>query len=385
MVAPLLHRLQQIAFELEGSEGTAESVAAADADVLVQDVTFEANIEKVKRDPARRYLTPLQNVLGKQYARVSFDVEVKGSGAVATAPSWGKLLKACKMQQSAVVTIAIGAITGGPFVPGDVVTGGTSNATGLVVDRYATGVAAIALVVLTGTFQNAEVLTGSLSAATATTAGTATAAQGYCYRPVSTGDPSATIAFFHDGKRKQMYGARGKVSGGLANGGLGMFKFEFEGIYDADTDVAMLDPTYESQVPVTFLDCSLYLDAFQPDFTTLDWDLGNEIQMLETAQSSKGARAARIVERAPMVNIDPYATLVADFDWLGKLKSSTTSYMRAALGSAAGNKIVFAFPRLSYEAVKQANRGSFQTLGVTLAAVAPSVSRGDDEVLISML
>lgn len=385
MPAPLLHRLQQIAFELEASEGVAETVAVADADVLVQDVTFEANIEKVKRDPARRYLTPLQSVLGKQYARVSFDVEVKGSGAVGTAPSWGKLLKACKMQQSAVVTIAIGAITGGPFVPGDVVTGGTSNATGLVVDRYATGVAAIAMVVLTGTFASGEVLTGSLSAATATTSALVTAAQGFCFRPVSTGDPSATIAFYHDGKRKQLYGARGKVAGTLSNGGLSFLKLEYEGIYDADTDAAMLDPTYESQVPVTFLDCALYLDAFQPDFTTLDWDLGNEIQMLETAQSAKGARAARIVERAPIVNIDPYATLVADFDWLGKLKSSTTSYMRAALGSTAGNKIVFAFPRLSYEAVKQANRGSFQTLGVTLAAVAPSVSRGDDEVLISML
>ena len=382
----LLHRLQQIAAKLESSEGVAESLAAADADLTVYDVEFEPAIEKVKRDPARRYMTPLPSVVGKQYGRLSFSVEVKSSGALATAPSWGKLLKACGMQEAALVTIAIGSITSGPFVPGDVVTGGTSNATGLVIDRVATGASVLHLVVLSGTFQNGEVLTGSVSGATATTGGTATASQGWNYRPTSTtlSTSSLTLGFFHDGLKKVIYGARGNVRGTGGNGALGMLRFELEGVYGGVTDVALLSNTLESQVPVTFLDVGLYLDAYQADFATLEFDLGAVRQQYETAQAAKGSKFVRITGRAPTVTLDPYAALVAGFDWFGKLASSNTSFLRAAYGTSP-NKVVLAFPKLSYEAVRQATRGDFQTLGVTLAAVAPTVSTGDNEVLISVV
>src|SRR5262245_38887009 len=135
MANPLIHRLQQIAFKLEAAEGAAETPLVGDANLTVYDVEFAPNIEKVARRPARRYLTPLQKVLGKQYARVAFSVEAKGSGAIGTAPSWGKVLKACAMQEAAVTTVAIGAVTGGPFRPGEIITGGTSGGKGLVLDR----------------------------------------------------------------------------------------------------------------------------------------------------------------------------------------------------------------------------------------------------------
>jgi hypothetical protein len=61
-----------------------------------------------------------------------------------------------------------GAVTGGPFVVGEVVTGGTSNAVGRILSVDGTNTS---LVVATesGTWQNGEVLTGTTSSATATT------------------------------------------------------------------------------------------------------------------------------------------------------------------------------------------------------------------------
>lgn len=381
----LTHRLQQIALEIEAVEGTAESVLAADADLVVYDVNFEANIEKVQRSPARRYMTRLDSIVGKQFAKVSFGVEVKGVPALGTAPSYGKALKCCGLQQAAIVTIAIGAITGGPFRPGDVVTGGTSAATGLVIDRYVDGVAALHLVVLTGTFASGEVLTGSLSGATATTSAVVTASKGWNYRPDSSKGSSCTISFFHDGKKKTMYGCRGNVKVTATNAGLVKFAFEFQGIYSADADVAMLDPTYESTVPVTFLEATLYLDAVQPEFTGLELDMGCVLNYVETAQSAKGAKFVRITDRAPVVTLDTYATLVADFDFYGKLASATTSYLRAQVGGTSPNKVVLAFPRLSHEGVKETDKSGFQGYSVALGCVAPSVSSGDNEILLSIV
>lgn len=64
-----------------------------------------------------------------------------------------------------VTTLAHGAVTGGPFVVGETVTGGTSAATGVVVT---VGVGYLQ-VATAGTFGAAEVITGGTSSATATT------------------------------------------------------------------------------------------------------------------------------------------------------------------------------------------------------------------------
>lgn len=78
--------------------------------------------------------------------------------------------------------ITHGAVTGGPFVLAETITGGTSAATGKV-----TGVGSgfLNFVVLTGTFVSGEVLTGGTSAATATSTAvpaTATAVTSVAFR-----------------------------------------------------------------------------------------------------------------------------------------------------------------------------------------------------------
>lgn len=381
----MLQRLQQIGLKLEGTEGTAETPAAADADLLVYDVDFQPEIERNERTPSRRYLDPLPSVPGKQTGRVSFSVELKGSGSVATAPSWGKALKACKMQEAVVSTIAIGAVAGGPFRPGEVITGGTSEGTGLVVDRIADGTTTIPYVVLSGVLESGEELTGSVSGATADTSGAPTAAQGFNWRPVSTGDQSCTISFWHDGLLHKLFGARGTVKGSCKNGGIAMLRFEFTGVYDATTDVAMPDPTHEATVPISFLDVQAYLDTIQPIFATLDFDLGNALTPRESANAAKGILSVRVTGRKPTVTLDPETLLVAEFDFFGKYQAATTSYLRAQIDSVAGKKIVLAWGALSHDGLAKQNRGDIQTLGLTLGAVSPSVSTGDNTVLISML
>jgi len=82
----------QLAAKVEGTEGTKETLAAADA-VLVSNLKFSPDIEMYQRDTIRGTLSRDPSVSGKQKATISFDVEMKGSGAAGTPPDYGKLLK----------------------------------------------------------------------------------------------------------------------------------------------------------------------------------------------------------------------------------------------------------------------------------------------------
>src|SRR5687767_8126195 len=92
---PILTRRAVVAAKIEVTEGTAETLAAADANFLVVDPRFEADIAMFPRENVDASLSQYSQVPGTQMARLTFKVELKGQGAAGTAPALGKLLKAC--------------------------------------------------------------------------------------------------------------------------------------------------------------------------------------------------------------------------------------------------------------------------------------------------
>lgn len=94
MAAPL-YRKRQLAAKVESTAGTAESLAAADAGILVEDVRFKPTFEEQARNPLRDSLSRYTSVPGARTATVTFRAEVAGSGTVTTAPAMGKYLRAC--------------------------------------------------------------------------------------------------------------------------------------------------------------------------------------------------------------------------------------------------------------------------------------------------
>src|SRR5262245_33729869 len=129
----VLQRNAQIAVKQESTEGTAESLGASDAKMVVYSPSFTTNIARYQRKPARGTLSNLPAIPGKQAGSLKWSTEFKGSGAVGTAPAWATAFLACGAQQNVVKTIAIGSVTSGPFQAIETITGGTSGATGRVV------------------------------------------------------------------------------------------------------------------------------------------------------------------------------------------------------------------------------------------------------------
>lgn len=383
-MAPLLMRKAQIAIEEESVEGTAETLVAADAGIRVYEPSFTANIDRFKRTPARTTLSQLAAVVGKQVGEFSFKTELKGSGAVGTIPSFDDALRACGFARSVVESIAVGAVSGGPYVPGETITGGTSGATGRVVGEGAA--TPINFVVLSGTFASGEVITGGTSGATSTSSATPTAAQGFEYLPVSSSVPSATIGYYLDGVRKLLFGARGSVSIEATNGEPVFLSFSFQGVYGGVADVALLSGvTFETTVPPAFLNVGASVHGLSAVFGAMTLDIANTIAIRESANATLGVLSAFISGREPTGSIDPEMAIVADHDFYGKLASGATGRLFAEIGSAAGNKVTLGCPLVQYAGVGEGDRDGLALATLDLDLISASPDTGDDELQIGLL
>jgi hypothetical protein len=383
----LLSRKQQIALKVEGTEGTAVTLGAAGAKMLCYDPSFSADIGLHERNPCRSSLTPLTKIPGRQAAGLSWRTELKGSGVVATRPAWDAALRCCGFTSAAVSTIACGTIAGGPFLPGETITGSSSGGTGRVVGQIDDGDAAISYVPTSGAtvFNADDVFTGGTSAATCAASAGPAASKGYEYRPASSGVPSCSAARFKDGMKAKIHGARGNVAIDAKAGEPAFLAFNFEGVYSGVSDKALLSPTYETTSPPAFLNAQSVISGLTAVFTTANLDMQNTLAAREDANATKGIKSVIISARAPRLTLDPEMELVATEDYYGELVAATAGRWYAEIGSTAGNKIVIAVPRTQYGGVDEGDREGIATANLEINCVTNSIDLGDNEVQIAML
>jgi hypothetical protein len=301
------------------------------------------------RKPARRSLSNLPAVTGKQAGNLSFMTELKGSGGLTTVPSWDPLVRMCGFQRSAVKSIAIGAVAGGPFYHGERITAAGGKEGIVVGDCSATP---LKYIVIGSDFANTDVITGAVSGASATASGAPSANQGYAWRPLSiTRPPSGSLERYLDDTVEGVYGSRGTLKVTAKVGEPFMMDMDFRGVYDPLTDVATLEPDYETTVPPAVLDAALYLGTFAPVATTFTIDMGNSLADRDSLNAAKGILSAYIADREVKATLDPELTLAADHDYIGVLRAGTLGRLVAkAVGSGPPTQMVFATasPRLTW-------------------------------------
>ena len=104
---PQLLRKRLIAMALESTYGTDPTVAGTDA-LLVRDLNITPQqSDVVSRDLVRPYLGASEQLLANTRVQCTFSVELVGSGTVATAPAYGKALKACGMTETIVASTSV--------------------------------------------------------------------------------------------------------------------------------------------------------------------------------------------------------------------------------------------------------------------------------------
>lgn len=357
----MLTRRRVIAAKIEDIAGDIETLAAANAKILAYLPKIAPAVDMFPRTPSTKGLGKLGQIAGKRAFGFTFGVLLGGSGTPTTEPEWVKLVKACRHKVNTYYSINIGAISDGPFVHGEIITGGSSFATARVMINTADSAAAILFVyTASGTFDNGELLTGGTSGASATTSSTGTAT-GKAIEPVSDEDDMVTLtmANYEDGKRKILKGARGSMKLNLKTGEPAMMNFEFMGVEAGVTDVALLsgiDFGSSLPVPPAFLNASFSIDEYSALLSEIEIDIGAVVAPSIDANEVRGIKLFKIVDANAVGSYDPEAVIVNTHDFYGKWFGNSTMVLDFTIGSASGNKARFYAPRVQYTGLEDGDR-----------------------------
>ena len=186
---------KQFAAIEEESAGTTPSGSpldsATNATFQLREVEFSPEVELLDNAFISNSITPQPKTATTQGVRFSGNFDLRGTTAgtfAAGAPDWALFLRCAGFFQDSFDELALtGSVTGGPFRHGELVTGGTSSATGIVVHDTFDGATVMYIRDSSGTWDvGGETLTGDSSGATVSTDSTPHSTdQGYCWFPVS--------------------------------------------------------------------------------------------------------------------------------------------------------------------------------------------------------
>ena len=101
MPDPILTSRAVVTAKVESTYNT-DSTPSVSADaVLVANPSWaNEGLRMNERPVVKETLAPEQHVFGGTLKTISFDVEIKGSGVVDTAPDWGVLMKGCAFAET---------------------------------------------------------------------------------------------------------------------------------------------------------------------------------------------------------------------------------------------------------------------------------------------
>jgi hypothetical protein len=91
--------------KIEGTAGVDAVPTGADNALLISNMSITPlEAQNVDRAVVRGYMGASEQLVGPVNKKLSFDVELAGSGAAATAPAWGALLQACAFAEALLTT-----------------------------------------------------------------------------------------------------------------------------------------------------------------------------------------------------------------------------------------------------------------------------------------
>lgn len=390
--APMLQRKRQVFGKIETTCGvyTEPQLIDGKTRVYVAPVA-DPQVEMNERNIARATLSRLNDVVGEKTVQSQFSTEVVGSGTNTVVPEQDQFIRACGYAPITVSGIAIGSITGGPFLRNETITGTTSSATGRVVIPATDGDTNLYIEVLTGTFTSGgETLTGSTSGATASSSAGEVAA-GFAYTPVSSSFETLSIRHEEDGYVKKIAGAMGSFTITAEASKIVMFEFTMQGVLQLFGDQALTTGvTYYDTLPEIFVDAKLQVDrgtagAFTPILATVTIDAANDIVVRKDANGVTGFVSAIVTGRAPTASMDPEMVLASEYDFYGKFFNGENASLgfRVGDGVAGNTQWVFA-DNIQYSSVADGERDSVAIAQIEsgLKSLSPS---GDDELEIVYL
>ncbi len=358
MPTPVNARKIQWLAELQDVQGTPETLIAADGKArILEGLVPEPDMPKEERGIARATLTNLGSLASTEALTLAIGGEINTPDTITAAWEFADTAEACAQSVLAVPRIAIGAITGGPFVRNETVAGGTSTATGRVLMAAANGATHLYLQVLTGTFQSGEVLTGGTSGATATSSSLAVNA-GWRIVPKSDDLEFITGKLEMDGFQWTLRDAMGNMSFEAEASMKGTLTFAMQGPLEDEGDQALTaSVVQDTEEPPIFQSAGLQLDSFTPVVRSVSFDQQNNVVMRPDANASgtSGYIGSRVTGRDPVSVVNMEFPLAADYDLYTKFRSNTSIAVKYSIGTAEGKRFMAFYDDCQIESMPISN------------------------------
>lgn len=202
------------------------------------------------------------------------------------------------------------------------------------------------------------------------------------YTPASTGDASATIAFYVDGKRYQLVGARGTWRFAASVGEIVFLEFTFWGKCTITDQTLLTGTTFNSTIPQPLLSTAFTLHANTAHIVeSVEMDIANTLALRPDISQSDGIKSVLVPNRRPVGSIKVEERLASDFDFYGRLFAGTTGNFSLTLGATAGNIMTITAPVARIIEIGQEFRDGILVLNVGLIFV---MSSGDDEISLAL-
>lgn len=286
-------RRRVIAAKIEGEEGTAESISAADGGLLVIDPQFETDFSLVDRnDVTTNSLSKLATMVGAKACRITFRTELMGAGTAysgANLPAIDKYLRACGMDATLVTSAGNESVTYRPAADPDA-------------------------------------------------------------------SPSLTMFVYTDGIVQQARGCRGTLKSMVQFGQRTMFEFEFRGVYTTTIDGALIAPTFPTVQPPLALGATFSIASYAAKVENLEFDLANTLYLRPSLSAVDGFVSCSITDRNPVGTFDPELDLVANHDFFGRFKAGTPGALSLQVGSVQYNRATITAPQVVYTQIGNSER-----------------------------
>lgn len=387
----LAQRKRVILVKLEPTYGSDSTPVAGDA-ILCSNLDI-APLEgsSVERDFIRPFFGGSGSIRVENFASMTFETEIAGSGTAATPPEWGVLLKASNFSE----TITAAAI------PGACGTGSTTTSIKLAaaasaVDDFYTGMTIVfggtggaqqgEIIAYVGSTKTATLAKPIATAPTATTT-TYTIGANVMYTPnsnfgIATASTSASIYFNIDGVRHILLGARGSVSFDLSVKQIPKMKWKFTGLLGTIADATLPSADFTSwQTPVTVSTANttdINLIGYNGAVVqTLNFDIANSLVYRQLI----GAESVLITDRKPAGNISLEATTVTAKDWWTVAKNASTGPFCVKHGQTDGNIVGFTAPKAQLADPKYSDSDGVAMMDFSLMFI-PYAAAGNDEIRI---
>jgi hypothetical protein len=206
----------------------------------------------------------------------------------------------------------------------------------------------------------------------------------------ATDQPSATIYVYEDGVLWKYVGCRGTVTLEGQNARPGYATFNMTGIFAGRADTAIPAGLVVAghSAPVLAQGSSLSLAAAlnRKSCTLSTWSLdpGSQIEVPDNPNTPFGFDSGQVVDRAPVLKVDPLATLVANRDTIADIGNGVQMSAVLRHGSVAGNRWSLTAPLVQKTTMDPGTRGKLRSEQIGLQCISSgkdAFGRDSDRIL----